>query len=148
VFALNSAALVTVKVKNVGVISASFTATLGNCSYPASPVPAQSLSMQANQEKDVIFEVRHRTGSMQNWRLHALARTALLSSSNEHFCTQMSHLLCKFTGPCATKADCTAQGASSIDSKTGIFHIPGPTAQRMPNVRAHAAVHGIRQQGT
>lgn len=57
--ALNSVMLVTVICKNIGVIAASYTVSIGNCTYPAQTVPAQSLSLAANDEKSLVFQVRY-----------------------------------------------------------------------------------------
>lgn len=56
--ALNSALLVTIVGKNIGAIAASYTLTLGNCSYPSQPVPAQSLSLAPDAEQALVFEAR------------------------------------------------------------------------------------------
>ena len=58
VAALNSAALVRVTSKNVGAIAADYTLTLSNCSYPAQPVPAQSLALAPEETEELTFEAR------------------------------------------------------------------------------------------
>ena len=56
--ALNSVMLVTIVGKNIGGIAASYTVSVGNCTYPAQIVPAQSLSLAPDQEESLVFQVR------------------------------------------------------------------------------------------
>ena len=56
--ALNSVVLVTMVCKNVGLLAASYTVTLGNCTYPAQTVPAQSLSLEPAATDSLVFQVR------------------------------------------------------------------------------------------
>lgn len=55
--ALNSVVLVQVVAKNIGAIAADYTMGLGNCSYPAQPVPAQALALEALQEQPLVFQM-------------------------------------------------------------------------------------------
>ena len=57
VAALNSAALVRVTSRNAGAIAADYTLTLSNCTYPAQPVPAQSVALAPDETKQVTFQV-------------------------------------------------------------------------------------------
>lgn len=57
VAALNSAALVRVACKNAGAIAADYTLTLSNCTYPAQPVPAQSVALAPAETKELTFQV-------------------------------------------------------------------------------------------
>jgi hypothetical protein len=57
VAALNSAALVAVVAKNSGAIPSRYTVSVGNCSYPTQPAPAQTLSLAPLQETKLVFQV-------------------------------------------------------------------------------------------
>lgn len=48
---------VQVDVQNTGAISADFTVTVGECSYPATEVPAQSLALRADEVRRIVFQI-------------------------------------------------------------------------------------------
>lgn len=71
VAALNSAALVTLVVRNTGAVPASYTVSFGLCSHPAQPVPAQALAIDAGETAQTVFEVWTTAAVSVAWALCA-----------------------------------------------------------------------------
>jgi FtsH-binding integral membrane protein len=57
VASLSSPSKAVVEVKNVGVLTGSFTVSLGSCTYPIVAVSSQSVVLAASATTGVVFEV-------------------------------------------------------------------------------------------
>jgi hypothetical protein len=55
--ALSSPSKAVVQVKNTGILTGSFTISLGSCTHPMLPVPPQTVTVAATETKVVLFEV-------------------------------------------------------------------------------------------
>jgi hypothetical protein len=62
--ALNSTSKAVIQIQNTGTERASFSTSLGGCSYPVVPVSAQNIILSANGTGEVVFEVSLRQGMM------------------------------------------------------------------------------------